>query len=255
MASISEKPDNPLDTVGRVAVKGGRDWRLENIQELAHKLQNHELAFIEDRETIDLVKNQRKKPEMEFYRKYIKDQHLRLQIEMGFCLRYLENESEKLHDLRGKILRKYGEPGLHVAEFVNCGIFTKYASLVLGDTKDNQELEKRLNDFLKNIDKYVLFVKVTDEIKICSDLVVSRIYSNAPEVFIIFSKGPGAIKKADQILDNVRKRIRDYSIQTIVEYSGSQKYHFILKSQLEIPLVAFITKKPAKKILRKRKGK
>jgi len=241
--ALNSEPD-PLESISKGATKGVIEWSSQQIKELVRKFNDRELLFIEDKETIDIVKNQRKKPELNFYRKYIKDHDLRLQVEMGFSLRQLGNEPDKLGDLKEKIVRRYGREGVYVAEFVQLGVFTKYASLLLGDTQNEKELEDGLNEILKNIEKYVLFVKASDDEKRSSGVVVSRINSNIPRVFILFSKGSVANNKAKRILEFVKTQILGYGFQTYVE--DAQQYFFILKSPSGNSLVSFLEDKKPK---------
>src|SRR3989344_1668561 len=112
--------DDFIEGATKGAVKGALEFSEDKIKLFLRKFKDRELAFIEDEQTIKLVKTQREKPEWALYRKYVKDGDLRLQIEMGFSLRQLEKigEKNKHQNLRNKLHKKYGEKGLHIAEIV-----------------------------------------------------------------------------------------------------------------------------------------
>ncbi len=113
------------------AARRAQSYGDDRIKAMAEAVRRGELAFIEDMETIEVVRNQRKNPEWKIYRKHIKDVDMRLQLEMGFCLRQLEGKPQKLKDLREKILSKYGSKGLDLAELVQHGGFGRYIRLLV----------------------------------------------------------------------------------------------------------------------------
>ena len=59
------------EAVAKGAVKGTLDWTLEQIKIFAKKFRDKDTAFIEDSDTINLVKEQKKSGEWELYKNYI----------------------------------------------------------------------------------------------------------------------------------------------------------------------------------------
>jgi hypothetical protein len=50
--------EDPIENASRGAVKGTLDWGTEAIKKLATKFREKQLAFIQDKKTIDIVKEQ-----------------------------------------------------------------------------------------------------------------------------------------------------------------------------------------------------
>lgn len=154
MAMTSEDaPGDFVEASVKGAVKGLLEFSAEKIQELIEKHKQGALSFIEDSETIELVKSQKNRPEWFMYAKYVTDKNLRIQIQMGMVLKKLESDKQKLDSLRDKIRKKYNVKGLNVAELVQSGIFGKYVNLLLGEANEEKELENGIEQILSDIDK------------------------------------------------------------------------------------------------------
>lgn len=59
--------NNPPDDFARGATKGALDWTVEKVKELAIKIKNRKIAFVEDIETIQTVQEIRKTSEYLFF--------------------------------------------------------------------------------------------------------------------------------------------------------------------------------------------
>ncbi|HIH22412.1 TPA: hypothetical protein HA238_01660 [Candidatus Micrarchaeota archaeon] len=214
------------------AAKGALEFSAEKIDLLVKRFAQGDLAFIEDEANIQLVKDQRKTPEWNQYIKYIKDKDLRLQLEMGLSLKRLQNDKlkrKRLLDLKQKILIKYGDRGVHIAQLVQNGLFGRYVGLLVGNTNNDKEMEEGINSVLLNIDRYVLFVKETDQVEYTSKTIVTRINALVPKAIIIFSRGPIAVKIAKKIIEKTKKEIMGYRFENQIDLSSYQQYDFILK--------------------------
>jgi hypothetical protein len=222
-------PSDPVASAVEGAIVGGLRYTEEKITDFVNKFLGKELSFIEDKETIEIVKSQRKKPEFEIYRKFVKNKDLRLQMEMGLSLKHLEKNKDKLFNLRSKIHGKFGDPGLHVAELVACGIFNRYIALILNNAADEKELEERMEEILRDIEKYVIFIQAfADAKKICEALVI-RISANLPKAIIIFSKGESAIEIAKTVIEDAKIRVDGYHFEYQLNPDSNERYDFILK--------------------------
>ncbi len=218
------------------ATKGFLDWTEEKLSDLARGFESRDLLFIEDRQTIDLVKEQRKKPEWELAKKYIRDRDLRIQIQMGLALRRLESNPPKLKELRDKIYKKYQSPGLHIAEIVQTGIFVKYIGLLLGQTLDETELVEKLNALLKENEKYVVFIKTQDDAYRKTQEIVARLRANLPPALVVFSSGT-AIDVSLEIVKSALTQIEGYHQEIQVDKDNSEPervklYNFLLRTEL-----------------------
>lgn len=225
---VSIPSANPVEDISKGVAKAAFEIGEEKLKAFVDSFLHGELAFIEDKETIEIVRNQRKKPEWLLYRQYIKDPDLRLQIEMGFSLRQMENDKEKLTKFKSKIYWKYKSKGLHVAELVQRGIFGRYIGLLLENSADEKEIEERIESILNDIEKYVVFVQATDNPKYLSTTIAGRINTLLPKAMIIFSRGVDAKSTTNIALKDVKKHIKGYKFEFQTDDSG-QQYDFLLK--------------------------
>ncbi|MEK6924586.1 MAG: hypothetical protein AABW54_05095 [Candidatus Micrarchaeota archaeon] len=223
---------DPIESAAKGFTKGILEFSAEQVAEWVRKAKQGELSFIEDDETIEVVMEQRKKPELELYRKYITSPELKLQIEMGLVLRRIDADEKKRNNLKEKLTRKFGTAGLHVAELVKCGILSRYVSILLGEAKTEVEFKEGLQDILTGIDKYVEFIQNQDSVEKKSNAVVQRINANLPRAMVLFSSGD-AIRKADEIFECIKANIDGYNYnveeQVTAETGIRQRYHFIIK--------------------------
>ena len=177
--------DNPVSDITEGVTKGFLDWSIDKITSFLQKLENREIAFIEEQKTIDIVKEQYLSGESKFYGKYIKDKKFLFLARLGLALRKVEGDKERRGNLRDKIFKKYSVEGLHIAEFVENGILNRYVGILIEGLISIEKLEKDIEDILKNIEKYTLFVQWTSnkaEIVKRADIKVN---SNSPKVFIV----------------------------------------------------------------------
>ncbi|MBI4981112.1 hypothetical protein HZC30_06165 [Candidatus Woesearchaeota archaeon] len=165
--------------------KGALDWSAENIASFVQKLKERKLAFIENRKTIEVVKEQYNSGESKFYSKYIKDKELLFLVRVGLTLRKLEEDEDKLLNLRNKIHHKYGINGLHIAQFVQNGILNRYFGLLIEKLTSEEELEKKIHDVLKNIEKHALFVSGNSKVAEIVRKATNIIDSHSPSIFVI----------------------------------------------------------------------
>lgn len=211
--------------------KGTLEYGESKIKSLAKQFLQGKLAFIEDEETIQLVRSQRKKAEWKSIRKYISDTDMKILIQMGFSLRQLNTQKDrkKFLDLRTKIVKKYKSNGLHVAEMVSCGIFIRLVSLLLGQVDEESDIKERLDEILVDVDKYVVFIQSSDKKNNISKIIISKIQVLSPKIIIVFSLGASNIKKAEKIIKLVKETITDYHFELQVDASTLERYDFILK--------------------------
>jgi len=194
-------------------IKGVLSWTEDKIKEYLTKFKHRDLAFIEDPQTITLAVEQRKKSEWDLFKKYIDDYDLRVLFQTGLTLRVLENTNkDRLESLRGRILKKHGPKGLHIAQFVQNGFFGKYIGNILERASTPEELKSGIKNLLNNIEKTCLFVNVRDDVEKRSQEAIIKINANCPETFIISSIG-SAMKKCEKIKEKVMKGISGYTIE------------------------------------------
>ena len=217
------------------ATKGALDWSAQRITELVRRFKQRELAFIEDNETIDLVRSQKEKPAWKLVGRFVKDKDLRLQVLMGFTLKKLETDLNlvKLQNLRDKIRRKYGTPGLHVAQLVQNDIFSKHFDILLKNADSDRDVEAEAANLLNNVDKYVEFVQAGDDFNRKARIITTRINANLPAVFIIFSCGSPAIDLSKKVMQAVMADIEGYSLELQIKNNPDKLYQFLIKAPVE----------------------
>lgn len=154
---------DPVASAAKGLVKGTLEWTHEKIKELVVKFKNKNLVFIEDTETIDLVKKQRETGEWNFFKEYVKDDKLRILFQMGLALRKLEKDKKsiELDNLRRKIFKKHGPKGLHIAQFIQNGFFSKYVGNMLSRATTSHKLKFEIEDLFNDVDKRVVFIQTT----------------------------------------------------------------------------------------------
>ena len=221
-----------LENAAKGATKGVLEYSEEKIKSLVRRFLDGDLAFIEDEKTIQIVRSQRKKPEWKLYRNYIIDPDLRMQIEMGFSLKQLEDDRRKLQNLRTKIIQKYGKKGLHIAQLAQSGVVGRYIGILIGRVADENELKENIEEVLKDVDKYVVFLKTTSDTEKIADTVLTKIKAFSPRTIILFSCG-NAVKKANKVIKTVKKEIEGYQFEEQFEQNTRHRYDFILKEPVE----------------------
>ncbi len=211
--------DESVSDVTEGFTKGFLEWTSDKIATFVKKLKERKLAFIEEQKTIDTVLEQYRSGEAKFYNNYIKDKRLLLLVKLGLTLRTLEKDSERHRNLRSKILDKYDLDGLHLAEFVQNGVLNKYISILLGELVSLEKFEEDLNDILKNIEKYTLFVSGISNSPEIIKKVDIKIISGSPKVFIImgFKVAAGIVQNN---IDKFKIILRDYELE---RFSSGEK--------------------------------
>lgn len=174
------------------------------------RFRNHEIVFIEDSDTIDRVKKQRKSPEWKILSEVIKDKKLRLLAQMGLTLRELENDQEKTQSLRNKIHHKYGRDGLHIAEAVQNNIISNFIGLESPNIGELVDLTNRLEKLLNNVEKYIVFIGPEDKEEVLVRRVSIRLDADVPDTLILFGAYK-AKRTAISVRSKIEKAFPSYS--------------------------------------------
>jgi len=196
------------------AVKGTIDWTVDAIKRFVIKLKDKKLAFIQDEETINLVKEQYHSSELSFYKEYVSDKEVLFIVNMGLTLRKLQSNSDRRTNLRNKIFDKYEVNGLHIAQFVENGILNRYVGILIDNMSSITDFKDKIIYVLKNIEKHVLFVKKEDNERSVIQHVTPSIASNSPLIYIISGKSSAAeiVRKCE---DRLVQLLSDYTLEKI----------------------------------------
>jgi len=221
--------DSPISDIAEGATKGFLELSIEKIGSFIKKLKNKELGFIEEEKTIEIVREQYRSGEAKFYEIYIKDKNLLFLVRLGLTLRKLETDKERLQNLRDKILRKYDVEGLHIAEFVQNGVLNRYVSILLEELISIEKLTEDIEQILKNIEKYTIFVLSTSN---KSDIIKNadiKVSSHSPKIFII-SGFKSAAKIVAEGIDRFRIILKDYDFERFS--SGEKEILFFKRKKI-----------------------
>jgi len=205
---------NPVEDVTKGIVKGTLEWGTDFIKDLAAKFKENKIRFIEDKETLELAREQYNSGELQIYKTYMEDKTKLMILRMGLVLRKLENkgEKERKQRLREDIMKKYEIKGLHVAQFVENGILNRYIGILLDDISSIEKFKERINEIINNIEKYVIFVKQNDSERLILESCLRITTSNLSMIFIVSGMGSAA-----EIIKNIEERLKallkDYELE------------------------------------------
>lgn len=188
LSSSPSQSGDPVASMAKGATMGVLEWTKEQIAEALKKIANHEFAFIEDQETINEVKEESHTEEFKLYTTYIHDKELKKLAQLGLTLRKynLGNDPLKVKILRDAIVKRFGADGLRVAEFVSSKRLSRYiASIVTSSSISTIDMSKRVEELLKKIDKFAIFIKSDDDVDRKFEQIKTILYANNPEIFIL----------------------------------------------------------------------
>ena len=212
---MSSEPIKDLgEGIGKGAVKGVLEWGENVIKDLAKKFKEREINFIEDKNTLEIAREQYNSGELQIYKHYIEDKTKLMILRMGLVLRKLQRlgERDRKQRLREDIMKKYEIKGLHIAQFVENGVLNRYIGILLDDISSIEKFKERINEIINNIEKYVLFVKSGDDERFILDFCLKTTTSNLSMIFIVSGMG-----SAVEIIKRVEMRLvallRDYELE------------------------------------------
>lgn len=214
------------------ATKGIIDSVKEEIKKLAKRFLKNELVFIEDEETIELVKKQLKSGEWTFIKDYIKDKRLKLLIQMGLALKDLEKRHKRddLEKLRDKIFSKYREKGLHVAQFVQCRLLMEYLTKITDQCQTKKEFIERVRELLENLEIRVSFIREEDDPISKKSIIIGRLSTNAPDDYLVFARD-SALDVGLKIEKELESVIGDYNYKIDSNKSKNSLILILLKKR------------------------
>jgi hypothetical protein len=195
------------DDLSASAVKGTLSYGESKIKEWVKKFKDRKIAFIQDEETIDLVKEQLKSGEWDLIKKYLRDQRLKILVQMGLTLRRLDHNRNQpaIKNLRDKIVKKYGQSGLHIAQFVQNKILTEFIGSYVSLNHNLEDLIRYIEELLNHLERQVIFIKAEDNAeKLMRDIII-KLTANVPDVFIIFAR-ESALKNGQKIKEQLFKK-------------------------------------------------
>ncbi|MCD6237621.1 MAG: hypothetical protein J7K13_06705 [Thermoplasmata archaeon] len=130
-----------------------------------------------------------------------------------------------------RVRRKYGQKGVHIAYFVQNGLFIKYIDILVSEFGyDKEMVTNEISNLFANIEKQTEFINVADNIKDKAKRIISKINANVPEIFIISSIG-GATEICERVKEEVVKEIKDYDCEFYESQQQHRRIYFLIRRQ------------------------
>ena len=194
--------ENFVKDVAEGITKAVLEFSSEKINSFVKKLKEGKLAFIQEKKTIELVKELYNSGELKFYKEYIEDKELLFLVKIGLTLRKLEEDKDRLNNLQDKIFHKFKVRGLHIAQFVQNGILNRFIGILIDNLSSMDDFKRDVVEVLENIEKHVLFVKGIDQPRLIIQKSIMIINSHSPSVFIL-----SGIDSASRIVRDCAERL------------------------------------------------
>lgn len=223
---------------GADIAKGSLEYGEEKIKDFIKQFQDGNLRFIQDKETIDLVKEQRKSNEYALYKKYIKKPELAILAQIGLTLRKLDeqNRTIELQGLRNKIRHKYDHAGLRIAEFVQAHLLTELMTNLLKKEVSQSELSLQVEVFLNNLDRNSCFLQNTHTAEKKAEEIIARIQSQQPDIFIVFSR-KSAVPIGKEVAHLLKRKIKEKELNFELECKEEKTSMVIFIKKLPFDIV------------------
>lgn len=220
--------EDPIESAAAGFTKGIIELSIDKIKQLVKKFKDKELAFIQEKSVIEVVREQYSSGESKFYSKYIEDKSLLLLVRLGLTLRKLEGDKARLSNLQQKILRKYEVKGLHTSYFVQNGILNRFIGIIIEGITSEQELKDKIIFILNNIEKHTLFVSWQDKSELIIQKALTIVSSHSPSIFIVSGIGYASkiVRDCSEKLINL---MADYEFEKV---SGGKKEILFFKRKL-----------------------
>ncbi len=217
------------EEIAKGITKGVLEWSAEMLTSFIQKLNDKKLAFIQEKKTIEIVKEQYNSGELKFYQAYIEDKEMLFVVKLGLTLRRLEDDKDRLNNLQDKIFTKYKVSGLHIAQFVQNGILNRYIGILIDKLTSIEDFKRDIENILDNIEKHVLFVKSIDKPRDIIKQTLTIIHSHSPSIFIL-SGVFSATKIVSDCKEELKTFLEDYDLEIM---SGSDKEILFFKRVLK----------------------
>ncbi|MDR2699280.1 MAG: hypothetical protein LBC12_00405 [Nitrososphaerota archaeon] len=221
--------DSPVKQVAEGVTAALLNWTKESAKDVARKFRDHKLSFVQDSEVIETAKEQKGTTEYSIFRHYVTDGDLCVLFQMGLTLRKVEADKDKRDKLRERVLKKFGDEGLHIAQFVQNGLFGKYFAVIMERGLTSEQISKEITDLFNNIELTNSYIKSVDTVKVEVETIVTRIRSRSPNTYII-SGSSSAIVKCRQVKDRVMANISGYTVESYK--TDTKEIYFINKKSI-----------------------
>jgi hypothetical protein len=220
--------NDPLASVSKGFFSAAIEWTEEKFRSVVAEIFDGDLKVVHDVETYRILKEQRKSPELNLFSYYVYDVTLCQLFRIGLALRQLECNVRKRDALRTRTVKLYGNIGLHIAEFIQNGFFPKYLDIIMAKAKTETEIKREFLEFFENFEKVVTFIKETDNVEKKANEISTRILSNLPNTYIIFSSVV-AMSKCGKVKHLVMSKISGYNVD--LYKTPAKEVYFLHKAE------------------------
>lgn len=204
----------------------------EIIKRLANKFRSGETVLAKNLENIDVAKLQKQTSEYQRFCDYVKDKRIRVLFHTGLSLQKIDKKNPKWTEIRDLLFSSYGVEGLHIAQFAQNGLFSKYFSVLMDRGLTDKQCSEEIISFFENIETTVSFVRREDNTSVVANTIITRIQANNPHIYVI-SSSTTAIKKCRQIKNKVMTNILGYEFTTYGQNDIIEVYFIKRKIQTE----------------------
>ncbi|MDG6914711.1 MAG: hypothetical protein JRN58_09430 [Nitrososphaerota archaeon] len=220
-----------MEDIAKGATKGFFEHWEEKLPDWLSRLKNHEIRFIQDKQTYEIAKNESENPEYKLFKQFADKGWPRLVFKLGLALRAIESDKEKIELLKTDIVRRDGVDGVRAAQLAQRGILTQLLTQLTKLLGNEADVKKKLNLFLENVSEIVLWVESRDRVRVkrLCDLVKTKVDGSALQMTIVLGSG-SAKSIVRSILECVKKDMRNYYMQ--VQEDGQQLAGFVFDPSL-----------------------
>ncbi len=218
------------DIIGQIAkgiTEGVLDWTKEQFEEIATRIKNKDIGFIEDKPTAERIQKQEGTAEYKLLIQYIPKGYLRVLMKLGLTLRMMENNKEEVTSFKNVIYDQFATNGLRIAELVQMGIVSQLLTHLVKIYKSPKDVQKKLLSFFDQAVQLFIFVAKEDlkAYKRISEVLKAKVETNPSQMAIVFGRGEKAIQVVLKILKEVKADPRNYIVET--QQSGYQLSGFV----------------------------
>ena len=223
---------DPVASAARGAVEGALDWTKQQVEELARRIRDREIAFIEDKPTAEAIRKQSGTSEYKLLIEFIPKGYFRVLTKLGLTLRGMENNQDAVTRFKNGIYDQFGTDGVRIAELVQMGIVTQLLTHLVKLYKSTKDVQKKLLAFFEQADLLSIFVAKEDFkiFKSKSEVVKARVETNPSQMVVVYARGDKAVQVMLKILKDVKSDPRNYIIET--QQMGYQLSAFVFAPEV-----------------------
>jgi len=186
--------DNVVSSIVEGAVKGALSWTKEEIIRLAAKFKSGKTVLARDLANIDVAREQKQTTEYQLFCDHVKDKQLQVLFHTGLSLQKISRTDPKWTHIRDVVFKTYGVEGLHIAQFAQNGLFSKYYGFLMGRGLTPKQCSEEILAFFNDIESTVCFVQNEAVVAQVARSILTKLDSHSPHVFVISGSASAMVK-------------------------------------------------------------